>query len=173
MDAAVSVLRPAPPSRPASHLGKLLPMRIRPRGYSLPPTVTGGLTSRLPKESRPEAPAKGISWVTYPKSGPCGRTSKTQPPQKEGSVRTGKPPLSTVHRVPHSLSTLQFKSKPMRAQSLEKPPVSGNWVTHSCRTCGPHTTSKGTLDSLLIRKVIKTQRIEAVLLGKHLALDTY
>lgn len=54
----------------ASHLGKLLPMRIRPRGYSLPPTVTGGLTSRFPKESSPEAPANRISRVTYPKSGP-------------------------------------------------------------------------------------------------------
>lgn len=43
------------PKNPAPHLGKLLPIRMRPSGYSLPPTVTGGLTSRLPKESRLEA----------------------------------------------------------------------------------------------------------------------
>lgn len=52
------------PSPLASHLGKLLPMRIRPRGYSVSPTVTGGLTSRLPKESKLEAPELRGSRVT-------------------------------------------------------------------------------------------------------------
>lgn len=40
-----------------AHLGKLLPIRMRPKGYSLPCTVTGGLTSKFPKESRLEAPS--------------------------------------------------------------------------------------------------------------------
>lgn len=67
----VSFPNPPPPTPfQATHLGKLPPMRILPRGYSVLPTLTGGLTSRLPKESRPEAPANSISWVTYPKSGP-------------------------------------------------------------------------------------------------------
>ena len=35
----------------ASHLGKLLPMRILPRGYSFPLNLTGGDTIRFPMES--------------------------------------------------------------------------------------------------------------------------
>lgn len=41
----------------SAYLGKLLPIRMRPKGYSLPCTVTGGLTSKFPKESRLEAPS--------------------------------------------------------------------------------------------------------------------
>lgn len=37
---------------PHTHVGKATPMRILPSGYFLPSTVTGGLTSRLPNESR-------------------------------------------------------------------------------------------------------------------------
>lgn len=35
-----------------THVGKATPMRILPRGYFFPFTVTGGLTSRLPNESK-------------------------------------------------------------------------------------------------------------------------
>lgn len=47
-----------------SHQGRGLPIRIRPRGYSFPRTVTGGLTSRLPKESRLVMALLGGSRVT-------------------------------------------------------------------------------------------------------------
>lgn len=47
-----------------SYRGKLVPMRIRPRGYVLPFTVTGGLTSRFPKESRLVTGSKRGSRVT-------------------------------------------------------------------------------------------------------------
>lgn len=43
---------------PISYVGKLLPMRILPSGYSFPAAVTGGLTSKLPKESRLEMALK-------------------------------------------------------------------------------------------------------------------
>lgn len=55
-----------------TYVGKATPMRILPRGYFFPFTVTGGLTSRLPNESRLLTSFLRATLVTYPKSGPWG-----------------------------------------------------------------------------------------------------
>lgn len=49
---------------PFTYAGKLLPMRILPKGYSFPATDTGGLTSTFPKESRLAAASKRGSLCT-------------------------------------------------------------------------------------------------------------
>lgn len=78
--------------------------------------------------------------------------------------------MSTFHSVPHPLSALQLKSKPVSKQSQERPQCL-EMRRHLLRTCGPQTPSEWTSDNLLNRKVITTQQMEAVL-GKHFALHT-
>lgn len=53
-----------PRAAPPPYVGKLLPMRILPRGYAFPLAVTGGLTSKLPKESKLLTSSKRGSLVT-------------------------------------------------------------------------------------------------------------